>query len=160
MNQEKVNELTRWMVKENVDVAYITNPNSISYLSGFTSDPHERVLALFFSPTHDPFLFTPALEADTARQSSWPYDVVGYLDTQNPWQIIAEELTTRYGKPQQLAIEKSAFTLDKCNCTKLLQKLKLYLKQVIGQMSRLKLVFQQLKMVQQKKKLLQKLNTN
>lgn len=113
MNQEKVNELTRWMTKENVDVAYITNPSSISYLSGFTSDPHERVLALFFSPTHDPFLFTPALEADTARQSSWPYDVVGYLDTQNPWQNIAEELTTRYGKPQQLAIEKSAFTLDR-----------------------------------------------
>lgn len=113
MNQEKVNELTRWMKAKKIDVAYVTNPNSIAYLSGFTSDPHERVMALFFSPNQDPFLFTPALEADTARQSNWPYDVVGYLDTQNPWQVIAEEITTRYGKPQQLAIEKSAFTLDR-----------------------------------------------
>lgn len=113
MNQEKIQELKQWMVKENIDVTYITNPNTIAYLSGFTSDPHERVLALFLSIDHDPFLFTPALEAETARQSSWPFDVVGYLDTENPWQVIAHEINTRYGQPQQLAIEKATFTLDR-----------------------------------------------
>ncbi len=113
MNQEKMQELTTWLQQENVDAAYITNPNSIAYLSGFTSDPHERVLALFVAADHEPFLFTPALEVEAAKQSAWPYDVVGYLDTQNPWQLIAAEIRSRYGTPAALAIEKASFTLDR-----------------------------------------------
>lgn len=113
MNQEKINELKIWMNQEAVDVAYITNPTSIAYLSGFTSDPHERVLALFISLQADPFLFTPALETESAKQSSWSYDVVGYLDTENPWQVIANELLTRYVKKQTIALEKNSLSLDR-----------------------------------------------
>lgn len=113
MNQEKIQELTAWMLKEGIDVAYITNPNSIAYFSGFQSDPHERVLALIFSTTRDPFLFTPALEADTAKQSSWTYDVKGYLDTEDPWKVLSDEILSRYGKPAVFAIEKAFFTLDR-----------------------------------------------
>lgn len=113
MNQQKIQELTTWMFSEQIDVTYITNPNSIAYLSGFHSDPHERVLALLISTNQDPFLFAPALDVETAKQSDWPYEVIGYLDTQNPWQVLANEILTRFGKPATFAIEKSTFTLDR-----------------------------------------------
>jgi Xaa-Pro aminopeptidase len=113
MNQQKINELINWMKEKDLSVTYIANPNSIAYLSGFHSDPHERVLALLLSQDNEPFLFAPALEVEAAKQSGWGYDVLGYLDTQDPWAVLSEAITTRFGQPASLAIEKTAFTLDR-----------------------------------------------
>ncbi|HFU5975817.1 TPA: aminopeptidase P family protein, partial [Enterococcus faecium] len=75
--------------------------------------PHERVLALFIPLEQDPFLFTPALEVEDAQNSSWAYDVRGYLDSENPWEIIGKELRARYGQPGNVGIEKNALTVDR-----------------------------------------------
>lgn len=113
MNREKINELKQWMHQTNTDLAYISSPQSIAYFTGYESEPHERVLALFIGLTQEPFLFTPALEAEAAKKSRWKYDVVGYLDTQNPWEIIAKEITARYGVPKEFALEKNALSLER-----------------------------------------------
>lgn len=112
MNDKKIKELTDWMKKNGTDLVYITNPNTVSYFTGFASDPHERILALFFSVDKDPFLFTPALDAQAAKESSWQYDVIGYQDAQDPWKIIASEIHNRYGTPADITIEKSSLSLD------------------------------------------------
>ena len=113
MNIEKINALKKWMGTNDTELAYVSNPQSIAYFTGYQSDPHERVLALFIALDQDPFLFTPALEAEAAMKSSWTYDVVGYLDTENPWKIIANEINQRYGHPKQIALEKNALSLDR-----------------------------------------------
>ena len=87
MNNVKINELRQWMAQHQVELAYISDPGHIAYFSGYESDPHERVLALFIPLEQDPFLFTPALEVEDAQNSSWAYDVRGYLDSENPWEI-------------------------------------------------------------------------
>lgn len=113
MNIEKINALKKWMEKENIELAYVSQPQSIAYFTGYESDPHERVLALFISLEKEPFLFTPALEVEAAAKSAWTYDVVGYPDTENPWKIIHQEIITRYGEPKNFALEKNALSLDR-----------------------------------------------
>ena len=113
MNNVKINELRQWMAQHQVELAYISDPGHIAYFSGYESDPHERVLALFIPLEQDPFLFTPALEVEDAQNSSWAYDVRGYLDSENPWEIIGKELRARYGQPGNVGIEKNALTVER-----------------------------------------------
>lgn len=113
MNQTKIQELRQWMSEQQSDLAYISDPGHIAYFSGYSSDPHERVLALFVPMNKDPFLFTPALEVEDAQNSGWAFDVVGYLDSEDPWKKIAHEITTRYGNPQKISLEKNALTVDR-----------------------------------------------
>ena len=113
MNNVKINELRKWMAQKQVDLAYISDPGHIAYFSGYESEPHERVLALFIPLEKDPFLFTPALEVEDAQNSSWTFDVRGYLDSENPWKVIGKELYARYGQPGKIGIEKNALTVDR-----------------------------------------------
>lgn len=113
MNQEKVAELRKWMVSNNVDLTYVSDPSHIAYFSGFDSNPMERILALFIPLDKDPFLFAPGLEVEDAKASSWEYDVIGYLDSEDPWAIIIAEINKRYGTPKKLAVEKGQLVLDR-----------------------------------------------
>lgn len=113
MNQEKISELKKWMSQKGLDLIYLTSPSTISYLTGFVSDPHERVLGLFLPVQADPFLFAPALDAQGAKDSSWSYDVVGYLDSEDPWEKIAKEIKSRYSKFTNIGVEKGSFTVDR-----------------------------------------------
>lgn len=105
-----MNDLKNWMEKEKIDWIYISDPNHISYLSGYSSHPHERVLALFVSLEQDSFLFTPALEVEDAQKSPWKFSVHGYLDSENPWELISS-LLKKQTTPKRIAIEKKALTV-------------------------------------------------
>lgn len=113
MNQEKVLELRKWMQKNEVDLAYVSDASHIGYFSGFDSNPMERVLALFIPLEKDPFLFAPGLEVEDAKASSFEYDVVGFLDSQDPFTLIVEEIKKRYGTPKRIALEKNQLVLDR-----------------------------------------------
>lgn len=113
MNVAKIEELKTWLKSHDIPLAYISNPDHIAYYSGYKSDPHERVLGLFISATADPFLFTPALEVETAKNSSWQFDVLGYADNENPWQLIVAAIKARFDEPKKMAIEKNHLTVDR-----------------------------------------------
>ena len=51
-----------------IDFTYISDPGHIAYFSGYESEPHERVLALFIAADDQSFLFTPALEVEDAER--------------------------------------------------------------------------------------------
>lgn len=110
MNTKKINELKKWMVDKNIDLTYISDPGHIAYFSGYKSDPHERVLALFISLTHDSFLFTPALEVEDAQQSEWTFPVYGYLDSEDPWKKITA-IINQHASPKKIAVEKEALSV-------------------------------------------------
>lgn len=109
----KLQKLQDWLKENRMQLAYLHNPKTIQYFSNFESEPHERVLALFVPQSGDPFLFTPALEVDDAKNCGWPYDVIGYLDSENPWTLIQQKIKKEYGEIQTLAIEKNALTVDR-----------------------------------------------
>lgn len=111
MNQNKLNELQAHLRANEIDWAYLSDPGHIAYFSGYHSEPHERILALFVPQLGDPFLFTPALEVEAAGESGWPYEIFGYLDSENPYQIIADTIKKRSHFLNKFAFEKGSLTL-------------------------------------------------
>ena len=92
MNLDK---LQQWLQDSNNDLAYISNPITISYFTGYSMEPHERIFALIVLKDAEPFIFCPALNVEEAKASAWDGDVIGYLDSENPWSIIADNVRKR-----------------------------------------------------------------
>ena len=86
MNLDK---LQTWLQEQNLDLAYISNPITIAYFTGYEMEPHERIFSLVAFKDADPFVFTPALNVEEAKASEWDGDVYGYLDSENPWALMA-----------------------------------------------------------------------
>lgn len=80
MNLTKLQE---WLQSSNNDVAYISNPTTIAYFTGYDMEPHERIFALLAFKDQDPFVFVPALNVEEAKNSAWNGDVYGYLDSED-----------------------------------------------------------------------------
>lgn len=86
----KINSIQAYLEQEHMDLAIFSDPATIGYLTGFSSDPHERHMFLFVLPD-DALLFLPALDVERAK-SSVSFPVVGYMDSENPWEIIQKSL--------------------------------------------------------------------
>jgi Xaa-Pro dipeptidase len=109
MNLDK---LQTWLQDTNTDVAFISAPISIAYFTGYEMDPHERIFALLAFKNAEPFIFTPALNVEEAKASEWDGDVYGYLDSENPWQVIASKVAERTQQSKTWAIEKEDLSVD------------------------------------------------
>ncbi len=113
MSIEKITQLKKWMDAAEIDWSYISDPSHIHYFTGFHSEPHERVLALFVPLNSPPFLFVPALEVEEAQKNTQDLAIIGYLDRENPWDIIVHEILKKTPQPKSFALEKNALTLDR-----------------------------------------------
>ncbi|MGX7200196.1 aminopeptidase P family protein [Enterococcus nangangensis] len=111
MNLEKIQALQHHLQENEIDWAYLSDPGHIAYFSGYHSEPHERILALFIPAVGEPFLFTPALEVQAASESSWSFEVFGYLDNEAPYQLIADLIKKRSKSLARFAFEKSSLNL-------------------------------------------------
>lgn len=136
MNKQQT--IQHYLQEQHLDAAYIHNPTDIAYLTSFHSEPHERIMALFLFPNDDPFLFVPALEVEAAK-AVVDFKVVGYLDNENPWDVIASELQ-HHTPLHRIAIQKDVLPVERlealqqrlpqtqfdANLSPLLAKMKLY----------------------------------
>ena len=50
----KLDQIVDFLETEKTDVAVVSDPVTINYLTGFYSDPHERQLFLFVYTDHEP----------------------------------------------------------------------------------------------------------
>jgi Xaa-Pro dipeptidase len=103
MNLDK---LQQWLQDYGNDLAFISNPITISYFTCYSMDPHERIFALVVFKDAEPFVFCPALNVEEAKNSEWDGDVIGYLDSEDPWGIIADNVRKRASEHHNWAIEK------------------------------------------------------
>ena len=108
-----LNLLADWLKEKQADAAFITSTENVFYLSGFHSDPHERLLAVLAFPADEPILICPQMEVPDAKQAGWPYEIIGILDTQNPWERVHEALKKRNVSIQTLAVEKEHLTMER-----------------------------------------------
>ena len=104
---ERVAAFSQWLKNEQIDNAIITSPDHVFYFSGYFTDPHERLLAMVFFPDEEPFLLLPQMEAETAKESGVAYPLIGYFDTDHPWDLLEKEIQRRISTPKRIAIEKS-----------------------------------------------------
>lgn len=108
-----ISSVQKWLADNNYDIAYVSDFMDIQYFTGFSSDPIERVLALFIFPDKDPFIFAPALEVEAVKETGWKYPVFGYLDHEDPFALIHDHIVELAGTPQKWAIEKTNLTVEK-----------------------------------------------
>lgn len=107
----KIDELQQRLIEKGLNAAYISDPMTIGYLTGFYEDPIERVMALLVFPNSEPFLFTPALEVEAAKGTGWSHPVYGYLDHENAYELIANHVRKQVKDPINWGIEQSQLTV-------------------------------------------------
>lgn len=112
MIEENIKKIQVWLKNNNIDLAYLHNPTTINYITTFESDPHERVMAVFIPREDEPFLFVPELDTEPAKASKWPYEIVGYLDEEDPFLKISQQLK-KLSNLQECAIEKNSLPVER-----------------------------------------------
>lgn len=96
------------MASHDVDVAYITSPTSIAYLSGLSANPHERLMSL--SVRDDgATLVVPALERDNADQRVRGIEVLSWRDGDDPYACVGQALAGS----RRIAIEEEHLTVSR-----------------------------------------------
>jgi Xaa-Pro dipeptidase len=107
----KIKELTEWMKKRGIDLALITSPANILYLTRFQCDPHERLLSLVIPAEEESFLIAPHMEVHRAKEAGWKGEILGYDDAEDPWNRIREKLDGLHRKAvKTIAVEKEHLT--------------------------------------------------
>jgi Xaa-Pro dipeptidase len=110
---ERFNQLSNWMKDTGVQVCFLTSPESVFYLSGFHSNPHERLLALAVFQDAEPFLVCPAMEKSEAKQSGWNQEIVGHSDIDRPWDLVQKAISSRLKNVEKVAIEKEHMNVER-----------------------------------------------
>lgn len=112
MNQ-RLKKLQTWMKENEIGVSFITSSENVFYLSGYFTDPHERLLGLAVFQEEEPFLVCPAMETHDAKQSGWSFEIIGYSDTENPWEKIKSSINKRLKQVSKAAIEKEHMNVER-----------------------------------------------
>jgi Xaa-Pro dipeptidase len=102
-----LDRLRTWMRAEGLEAAFLTNPVSIAYLTGFAANPHERLMALVLRGD-DAVLLVPGLEATSAAGSARDVTVRAWRDGDDPWTSVAATLD---GRARRVAVEKGHLSL-------------------------------------------------
>ncbi|PAV27974.1 peptidase M24 family protein [Virgibacillus profundi] len=105
--RERLASVTAWMNKNNIAAAFVNSTENVFYLSNFYTDPHERLMGIFVFKQAQPLFVLPAMEAGQLKDAGWEYEIIGYSDHENPWELIKTSLETRdLAKAESVAIEK------------------------------------------------------
>ncbi|MGJ7912822.1 M24 family metallopeptidase [Neobacillus sp. LXY-1] len=112
MNQ-RLEKLQTWMKENDIEVSFLTSSENVFYLSGYFTNPHERLLALVVFQEAEPFLVCPAMEIHDAKRSGWEHEVIGFSDIDNPWELIGKSLQKRVQHVARVAIEKEHMNVER-----------------------------------------------
>lgn len=109
-NIEKIQQL---LAHESFDSIFLTSKANVFYSSGFYTDPHERLVAVYIHEAFEPILVVPNLEKQDAIDTGWGGSIISYQDHENPWGLLSDYLIKHQQAPQQLAIEKETLTVTR-----------------------------------------------
>ncbi|GIN86871.1 Xaa-Pro dipeptidase [Heyndrickxia sporothermodurans] len=106
-------DFKEWLKQKNIDSAFITSTENVFYLSGFHSDPHERLLGVAVFQDAEPFLLCPSLDVHDAKASGWEYEIIGCSDTDNPWEQLEKNIKKRVNHINKFALEKEHVNVER-----------------------------------------------
>lgn len=110
---DKINEIKSYLQENDVDAAFITTPDNVFYVSGFRSEPHERLLGVMIFKDAEPFVICPLMEVPDLKASGWTFEAIGHQDTEDAWEVLAAAAEKREVPLQTIAIEKSHLTVER-----------------------------------------------
>ncbi|GGF20819.1 putative dipeptidase YkvY [Halobacillus andaensis] len=112
--QQRLNDFSTYLRQHSIDAAFINSPENVFYLTGFLTDPHERLLGLLVFPDADPIVVLPGMEAGQIREAGWSFEVIGYADHEDPWALVKKSLNEKGIPPvQKVGIEKQVLTFGR-----------------------------------------------
>lgn len=83
----KIETIIEQLNQAKADAAWITTPLNVFYFTGYRSEPHERLFALLITSDGNQTLYCPKMEVEEVKLSSFDGKIIGYLDTENPFDI-------------------------------------------------------------------------
>jgi Xaa-Pro dipeptidase len=104
-----LDRLREWLGAREAAAAVLTDPVSIAYLTGFATNPHERLMALVVRDG-GAVLVVPSLEADSAAAAARGVSVSAWRDGEDPWAPVAAALGSPGGR---LAVEMDHLSLSR-----------------------------------------------
>lgn len=110
---QRLEKLQAWMKENEIEVSFITSSENVFYLSGFFSNPHERLLALAVFQEEEPFLVCPGMEIHDVKNSGWNHEIIGYSDIDNPWEMIKNAIMKRVRSVGKVSIEKEHMNVER-----------------------------------------------
>lgn len=102
-----------WLQEKDIPAAFITSTENVFHLSGFYSDPHERLLALAVFQDAEPILICPQMEVEDAKKTGWNSEIIGYTDIENPWGKIKKSIDARNITVHTAAVEKEHMNIER-----------------------------------------------
>ncbi len=109
----RLNLFKEWLQQKDIPAAFVTSTENVFHLSGFYSDPHERLLLLAVFQDSDPILVCPQMEVEDAKNTGWQHDVIGYTDIENPWSKLKMDIDKRGISIRTLAVEKEHLNVER-----------------------------------------------
>ncbi len=114
MNQ-RLERLVDWLREKDIDFAFVQAKANVFYLSGFYSEPHERLIGIFVFPNAEPVMVCPNMEKPQAIAAGWEYDIISYSDSENYWELIENYLHKRNQIGNSIAIEQEHISYSRAN---------------------------------------------
>ncbi|SIS40545.1 M24 family metallopeptidase [Salimicrobium flavidum] len=74
--------------EENVDAAFINAKENFFYLTGFLTDPHERLLGLLVFSDGKEVAVLPAMEKAQLEEAGFEGEIIAYQDHEDPWESL------------------------------------------------------------------------
>ncbi|EGQ3921258.1 aminopeptidase P family protein [Staphylococcus pseudintermedius] len=102
----KIEQLVQTLKEQQADAMWVSNPINIFYLTGYKSEPHERLFALLVRADGQQILFCPQLEVEEVKTSPFAGDIIGYLDTENPFDKHRETYGTLLIEENHLTVQR------------------------------------------------------
>src|SRR5690625_5264861 len=99
--------------ENNLDSILLTSKANVYYLSNYYTEPHERVIAVYVSQFHDPLLMVPAMEVEDAKTAGWTYEIIGYHDHENVWELFLTFLKKQAKSRETIGLEHNHMTLER-----------------------------------------------
>ncbi|MCY8722066.1 di/tri-peptidase [Bacillus inaquosorum] len=109
----RIQRVSSWLKEAGHTAAFIHTKENVFYLTGFYTEPHERLMGLFIFQEKEPFFVCPGMEAGQARSAGWNHEIIGYADHENPWELIEKALKKRNISIHTLAVEKDSISLSR-----------------------------------------------
>lgn len=110
---ERISRLLEQLKEQNHESILVTSKANVFYLSGYYTDPHERLVGVYADHIGNPVLILPQMEKADAIKSGWTSDILGYDDQTNPWKLLASYLQGEKRLPSNVAVERDHFTLER-----------------------------------------------
>ncbi|MGZ1610265.1 M24 family metallopeptidase [Staphylococcus argenteus] len=91
---------------QHADAAWITTPLNVFYFTGYRSEPHERLIALLIKKDGTQVLFCPKMEVEEVKASPFKGEIVGYLDTENPFSLYPQTINKLLIESEHLTVAR------------------------------------------------------